>query len=145
MRIKWFIIRQINSISNISGYHPEGLRSNIHSLYVFINGQFVEIVFSLYTWTHFASYIDIHLEINSVDRLVTKLCDKRDNFIFPNVNFSLILCSPIPAEYRVYISLFIRYSRSCVSYHDFLDRVMLRTGKLLKQGFILVKLKSLRR
>ena len=82
--------RQINSISNISGYHPDGLRSNIHSLHVFINGQIMEIVFLLYAWKHFPSYIDIHIEINSVDRLRTKLYDKRDNYIFPNAKFSLI-------------------------------------------------------
>jgi len=44
----------------------------------------------------------------------------------------------------VYISQMIRYSRACGSYQDFLDRGLLLTKKLLNQGFLLVKLKSLR-
>jgi hypothetical protein len=37
-----------------------------------------------------ASYLDIHLEIDSEGRLRTKLCDKRDDFSFPIVNFPFI-------------------------------------------------------
>jgi hypothetical protein len=36
----------------------------------------------------------------------------------------------------------MRYSRSCGSYQDFLDRGLLLTRKLLNQGFLLVNLKS---
>ena len=54
------------------------------------------------------------------------------------MNFPFI-CSYIPA---VYISQLILYSRACGSHQDFLDRGLLRTRKLLNQGFILVKLKS---
>ena len=39
-----------------------------------------------------------------------------------------------------YISQLIRYSRVCASYNDFLDRRLLLTTKLLKQGFLLVEL-----
>jgi hypothetical protein len=90
-----------------------------------------------------ASYLDLHLEIDSGDRLRTKLYDKRDNFNFPIVNFPFI-CSNIPAEpaYGVYISQMIRYSRACGSYQDFLDRGFLIARKLLNQGFLLVNLKS---
>jgi len=42
--------------------------------------------------------------------------------------------------YRVYISKFIRYSRACGSYQDFLDRGLLLTRNLLNQGFLLVNL-----
>ena len=42
----------------------------------------------------------------------------------------------------VYISQLIQYSRACGSYHDFLDRWLLLTRKLLNQGFLLAKLKS---
>ena len=68
---------------------------------------------------------------------------KRDDFIFPIVNFSFI-CSTIPAApaYGIYVSQLIRYSRACGSYQDFLDRRLLITGKLLNQWFLLVKLKS---
>ena len=52
-----------------------------------------------------ASYLDIHLEIDSKGRLRTKFYDKRDDFNFPIVNFPFI-CSNIPAApaYGVYIS-----------------------------------------
>jgi hypothetical protein len=37
-----------------------------------------------------ASYLDLHLEIGSEDRLRTKFYDKRDDFNFPIVNFPFI-------------------------------------------------------
>jgi hypothetical protein len=81
--------------------------------------------------------------MDSAGRLRTKLYNKRYNFNFPIVNFPLI-CSNIPAApaYEVYISQLIRYSRSCGSYQDFLNRGLQLTRKLLNQGFLLVKLKS---
>jgi hypothetical protein len=90
-----------------------------------------------------ASYLDLHLETDSEGRLRTKLYDKRDDFNFPIVNLPFI-CSNIPAApaYGVYISQLIRYSRACGSYHDFLDRGLLLTRKLLNQEFLLVNLKS---
>jgi hypothetical protein len=52
-----------------------------------------------------ASYLDLHLEIDSEGRLRMKLYDKRDDFNFPIVNFPFV-CSNIPAApaYGVYIS-----------------------------------------
>ena len=90
-----------------------------------------------------ASYLDLHLEIESEDRLRTKLYDKRDDFNFPIANFPFI-CSKIPAApaYAVYISQLIRCSRACGSYYDFLDRRLMLTGKQLNQGLLMVKLKS---
>jgi hypothetical protein len=84
-----------------------------------------------------------YVKIDSEGQLRTKLYNKRDDFNFPIVNFPLI-CSNIPAapSYGVYISQMIRYSRTCGSYHDFLDRGLLLTRKLLNQGFLLIKLKS---
>jgi hypothetical protein len=71
----------------------------------------------------YASYLDLHLEIDSEGRLRTKLYDKRDDFNFLIVNFPFI-CSNIPAApaYGVYISQMIRYSRACGSYQDFFDK-----------------------
>jgi hypothetical protein len=65
-----------------------------------------------------ASYLDIQLEIDSKGRLRTKLCDKRDDFNFPIVNF-LFICSIIPEApvYGVYISQLIRYSRACLMWY----------------------------
>jgi hypothetical protein len=92
-----------------------------------------------------ASYLDLHLEIDSDGWLRTKLYDKRDYFNFPIVNFPFI-CSNIPAApaygVPVYISQFIRYYRAYGSYQDFLDRSLLLTSKLLNHGFILDKLRS---
>ena len=50
-----------------------------------------------------ASYIDLHLEIDSEGQLRTKLYDKRNDFNFPIVNFPFT-CSNIPAA-PAYISL----------------------------------------
>jgi hypothetical protein len=90
-----------------------------------------------------ASYLDLHLEIDSERRIRKKLYDKKDDFNFLIVNFPFI-CSNIPAApaYGVYIYQFMRYSRACCSYQDFLDRGLLLTKKLLYQGFLLVKLNS---
>jgi hypothetical protein len=80
---------------------------------------------------------------NTKNILRTKLYDKRYDFNLPIVNFPFI-CSNIPAApaYGVYISQVIRYSGACCPYHDFLDRGLLLTRKLLNQRFLLVKLKS---
>ena len=61
-----------------------------------------------------ASYLDLHLEIDSECRLRTKLYDKRDDLNFRIVNFSFIY-SNIPAapSYGLYISQMIRYSTAC--------------------------------
>jgi hypothetical protein len=89
-----------------------------------------------------ASYLDLHLEMDSEGQLRTKPYDKREYFNFPMVNFPFI-CINIPAAPAcgVYISQLIRYSIACGSYQDFLDRGLLLTRKLLNQWFLLVKLK----
>ena len=90
-----------------------------------------------------ASYLNIHLEIDRGGRLISKLYNKRDDFNFPIKNFQYICSSILAAPaYGIYISQLIRYSRACGSYHDFLDRRLLLTRKLLNKGFLLVKLKS---
>jgi hypothetical protein len=67
-----------------------------------------------------ASYLDLHLEIDSEGRLRTKPYNKRDDLNFPIVNFPFI-CSNIPAAlaYGVYISQMIRYSRACGAFFRF--------------------------
>jgi hypothetical protein len=55
----------------------------------------------------------------------------------------LVRCKiPTTPAYGVCISQLIRHSRSCGSYHDFLDRWLLLTRKLQNQWFLLVKLNS---
>ena len=56
-------------------------------------------------------------------------------------SYCCALSATAPA-YGIYISQMIRYSRTCGSYQDVLDRGILPTNTLLNQGFILVKLKS---
>ena len=55
-----------------------------------------------------SSYLDLHLEIDSEERLRMKLYDKRDDFNFPILNFPLI-CSNISAAlvHEEYISQLI--------------------------------------
>ena len=87
--------------------------------------------------------LDLHLQISNGGRLKTKFCDKRDDFIFPIVNFPFISSNiPVSPVYGVYISQLIHYSRACAQYGDFLDRAQLLTQKLLKQGHIAPMLKS---
>ena len=87
-----------------------------------------------------ASYLDLHLEIDSEGRLRTKLYDQRDYFNFHIMNIPFI-CSNIPAApgYGVYISQLIQYSRTCGSYQNILDRWLLLTRKLLNPGSSLRK------
>jgi hypothetical protein len=90
-----------------------------------------------------ASYLDLQLEFDCQGNLHTRLYDKRDDFDFAIVNFPH-LTSNIPSSpaYGVYISQLIRYSRACSHYNDFLSRAKLLTTKLLRQQFLLPRLKS---
>jgi hypothetical protein len=92
---------------------------------------------------HDPLHILIHLEIDNIGRLSTKLYDKRDDFKFPIVNFPF-LCGNIPAApaYGVYISQLVRYSRACGVYRDFLDRAWLLTDTLMRQAYVAKRLKS---
>ena len=70
-----------------------------------------------------ASYLDLHLEIDSEWMVRMKLYD---NFNFPIVKFTFMHCNiPAAPAYGVYISQLIRYSRACRSY-----QYMLLTRKL---------------
>jgi hypothetical protein len=52
-------------------------------------------------------------------------------------------CMYASYQFPVYLGKkMIRYSRACGSYHDFRDRGLLLTRKLLNQRFLLVKMKS---
>jgi hypothetical protein len=93
--------------------------------------RYIEGVLSLNNYM-FDDFIDHIYPTDSEGRIRTKLYDKRDDFNFPIVNFPFI-CSNIPTvpAYGVYISQLIRYSRSCDSYQDVLDRGLLLTRNLL--------------
>ena len=75
-----------------------------------------------------ASHLDLHLEIENGGRFKTKLYDKRDDLLFPMVNFPFI-SSNIPASpaYGVYISQLLHYSRTFAQFSDFLESFQLLT------------------
>ena len=52
-----------------------------------------------------ASYLDLHLVIDSDDRLKTKIYDKRDDFNYPFVTFHLYRKQHIQPAYGVYLSV----------------------------------------
>ena len=58
------------------------------------------------------------------------------------MNFPFI-CSNISAAPGVYISMLIRYSSVCGSYHDFFDRGLLLTTNQLNPGLIVIILNCL--
>jgi len=105
----------------------------------------VELVFKDTTDSpNSASYLDLYLEHDINGTLTTKLHDKRDDFNFLSSTIPFV-GSNIPSSpaYGVYMSQLIRYSRTCYSYQDFLHRSVLLTRKLLSQGFIKTRLRSI--
>ena len=90
-----------------------------------------------------ASYLDLLLSIESDGQLRTSLYDKRDDFNFHITNFRF-LSSNIPSTpaYGVFISQLIRYARACSSYECFILRAARLPFKLLRQGYVMERLKS---
>ena len=90
-----------------------------------------------------ASYLDLLLSIGRDGQLHTSIYDKRDDFSFHITNFSFlssyILSSP---AYGVFISQLIRYARACFSFECFILRARRLSSKLLKQGYLVERLKS---
>ena len=90
-----------------------------------------------------ASYLDLLLSIGRDGQLHTTIYDKRDDFNFHVTNFPF-LRSNIPSSpaYGVFISQLIRYVRACSSYECFILRARRLSSKLLKQGYLVERLKS---
>ena len=90
-----------------------------------------------------ASYLDLLLWIGRDGQLHTSIYDKRDDFNFHITNFPF-LSSNIPSSpaYGVFISQLIRYARTCSSYECFIMRARRLSSKLLKQGYLVERLKS---
>ena len=90
-----------------------------------------------------ASYLDLLLSIGRDGQLHTSIYDKRDDFNFHITNFPF-LSSNIPSSpaYGVFISQLIRYARACSSYECFILRGRRLSSKLLKQGYLVERLKS---
>ena len=83
------------------------------------------------------------MSIGRDGQLHTTIYDKRDDFNFQIANFPF-LSSNIPSSsaYGVFISQLIRNARACSSYECFILRVRRLSGKLLKQGYLVERLKS---
>ena len=66
----------------------------------------------------------------------SKIFDKRDDFNFKIVNFPF-LDGDIPRSlsYCVFTSQLTRFARVCSNVDDFNNRNLIRTAKLLKQGY----------
>ena len=96
-----------------------------------------------YLSTTSASYRDLLLSIGRDGQLLTSINDKRDDFNFHITNFPF-LSSNIPSSpaYGVFISQLIRYAHACSSYECFILRARRLSSKLLKQGYLVERLKS---
>ena len=86
-----------------------------------------------------ASYLDIHIEFDSEERLKTKPYDKRDHFNFPIVNFPFI-CSNFPAEpiYGVYIYISVDaifLGKFPGRYHELVDRYGISVSQMTTDLF----------
>ena len=90
-----------------------------------------------------ACYLDLLLSIGRNGQLLTSIYDKRDDFNFHITNFPF-LSSNIPSSpaYGVFISQLIRYARACSSYECFILRARRLSSKLLKQCYLVERLKS---
>ena len=89
-----------------------------------------------------ASYLNLHLEIDSEGRLRTKPYDTEMISIFLLWTVHFYVATSQQNLRMEFISQLIRYPSACVSYHDFLHKGLLQTRKLQNQGFLVVTLKS---
>ena len=85
-------------------------------------------------------------KLTSTDRIsmkkVTEIAQTSEMIsIFPLWTFHLYVATFQQHLHMEYISQLFWYSRVCGSYHDFLDRGLLLTRKLLNQGFLMVIMK----
>ena len=72
-----------------------------------------------------------------------KIYDKRDDFDFDIVNYPNLKGDvPRATSYGVYISQLVRFARACTNVHDFNNRNLIITSKLLSQGFRYHKLRK---
>ena len=90
-----------------------------------------------------ASSLYLLLSIGKDVQLHTSIYDKRDDFNFHITNFPF-LNSNIPSSpaYGVFISQLIRYARASSSYECFILSARRLSSKLLKQGYLVERLKS---
>ena len=90
-----------------------------------------------------ASYLDLLLSIGRDGQLYTSIYDKREDLNFHITNFPFLSSniSSLPT-YCVFISQLIRHARAFSSYECFILRTRWLSSKLLKQGYLVERLKS---
>ena len=90
-----------------------------------------------------SAYLDLLLSIGRDGQLHTSIYDKRNDLNFHITNFPF-LSSNIPSSpvYGVFIYQLIRYARACSSCECFILRARRLSSKLLKQGYLVERLKS---
>ena len=82
----------------------------------------------------------MHLSFSN-DIVSTKIYDKRDDFDFGIVNFPFLDGDvPHSTSYGVNISQLVRFARASSYVTDFNTHTKLLTQKLLKQGYLYLKL-----
>ena len=90
-----------------------------------------------------ASYLDLLLSIVRDGQLHITIYDKRDDYNFHITNRSFPRSNiPSSPAYGVFISQFIKYTRACSMYECFILRARRLSSKLLKQGYLVERLKS---
>ena len=89
-----------------------------------------------------ASYLNLLLSIGRDCQLHISIYDKRDDLNYYIANFP-ILTSNIPSSpaYGVIISHLILYARACSSYECFILRARRLSSKLMKQEYLVERLK----
>ena len=88
-----------------------------------------------------ATFLDLDLSITN-DKASSKIYDKRGDFNFEIVNFPFLDGDvPPSASYDVYISQLKRFAGVCSNVDDFINRNILLTSKLSKQGYRYHKLR----
>ena len=88
------------------------------------------------------TFLDISISVVA-NKFITKTYDKRDDYSFEIVNYP-DLSGNIPKDnaYGIYTSQIIRYARVCSEAVDFMERVKILFGKLVKKGYEKTKLKK---
>ena len=88
-------------------------------------------------------FLDLLLSIGRDGKFRTSIYDKRGDFNFHTTNFpflSSIISSSL--AYGVFVSRLIRYARACSSYECFILMARRLSSKLLKQEYLVERMKS---
>ena len=89
------------------------------------------------------SYQNLLLSIGKDNQLRTSIYDRRNYFNFTITHFTFLSRNNSSSQvYGAFIPQLIRYARACSSFECFIVKVRRFSSRLLKQGYILERLKS---